>query len=200
MNLLRPATNLIFLGGFIAYLAIRHVHQQRVGKPERVTRRFDGLEKVLLTLVLVGGLLLPVLYLFTPLLNFANYAAPRYLPWAGLPVMVGALCLFHRSHADLGRNWSVSLEVREDHELVTRGVYRRVRHPMYAAIWLFGVAQALFLPNWLAGGGAVVPFALMYVLRVPREERMMLDTFGDVYREYMARTPRLVPRLRAHDA
>jgi protein-S-isoprenylcysteine O-methyltransferase Ste14 len=193
VNLLRPPTNVVFLAGFVAYLATRHVHLSRVGKPETVTRRVDGLEKLLLALVLLGSLLVPVLYLFTPLLNFANYAQPRALPWAGLPVMLAALWLFHRSHADLGRNWSVSLEVRKDHELVTRGVYRYVRHPMYASIWLFSLAQALFLPNWLAGFGSLAPFALMYALRVAREERLMLDTFGDAYRDYMNRTPRLIP-------
>lgn len=194
MNLLRPPTNVLFLAGFVAYLAIRYLHLTRGGKPaEAVTRRVDGLEKLLLTLVLLGSLLLPVLYLFTPLLDFANYRLPRALPWVGLPVMLAALWLFHRSHADLGRNWSVSLEVRKDHELITRGVYRRVRHPMYASIWLFSLAQALFLPNRLAGFGALAPFALMYALRVGREERLMLDTFGDAYRDYMERTPRLIP-------
>ena len=74
--------------------------------------------------------------------------------------MLAALWLFWRSHADLGQNWSVSLEIRKDHRIVQHGVYRLIRHPMYASIWLWSIAQALLLANWLAGWSAVVPFAV----------------------------------------
>jgi protein-S-isoprenylcysteine O-methyltransferase Ste14 len=66
---------------------------------------------------------------------------------------------------------------------------------MYLAIWLFSIAQALILPNWLAGFSALVPFAVMYFLRTPREERMMREHFGQAYADYMARTGRLLPKI-----
>jgi protein-S-isoprenylcysteine O-methyltransferase Ste14 len=66
---------------------------------------------------------------------------------------------------------------------------------MYAAILLWDVAQGLMLRNWLAGWSAFVLFALLYMVRVPREERMMSDAFGDAYRDYVRRTGRLIPRL-----
>jgi len=103
--------------------------------------------------------------------------------------------LFWRSHGDLGRNWSPSLQLREGHELVTGGVYRSIRHPMYASMWLWGVAQALLLQNWIAGWAGLVSFVPLYLLRVPREERMMLDEFGEEYRSYMNRTGCIIPRL-----
>jgi len=109
--------------------------------------------------------------------------------------MLGALWLFWRSHADLGQNWSVSLEVRKGHKVVTHGVYRYIRHPMYAAIFLWCLAQAMLLPNWLAGWSALVPFTLLYLVRTPREEQMMCNIFGDEYRDYMRKTGRLLPRL-----
>jgi len=68
---------------------------------------------------------------------------------------------------------------------------------MYASIWLFGLAQGLLLENWLAGWSALVTFAIMYFVRTPREERMMCDSFGEDYRDYMRRTGRLLPRWRA---
>jgi protein-S-isoprenylcysteine O-methyltransferase Ste14 len=108
--------------------------------------------------------------------------------------MIASLWLFWRSHSDLGQNWSVSLELREGHEMVTRGVYRLIRHPMYAAIWIWALAQGLMLQNWLAGWSVVPAFAAMYLLRVPREEQMMLEQFGDEYRAYTQRTGRVVPR------
>lgn len=72
-------------------------------------------------------------------------------------------------HADFGSNWSVSLELRSTHRLVTHDVQRLVRHPMYAAFILFGIAQALLLPNWIAGSSALVAVALPCAVRIPNE-------------------------------
>ena len=94
-------------------------------------------------------------------------------------------------------NWSVSLEIRDGHQLVTNGVYRLIRHPMYSSFWLWGIAQGTLLQNWLAGWVFLVAFALMYFLRTPRVEEMMSERFGDEYREYKSRTGRLIPRVRA---
>jgi protein-S-isoprenylcysteine O-methyltransferase Ste14 len=61
------------------------------------------------------------------------------------------LWLFAKSHADLGTNWSLTLEVREKHQLVTHGIYRALRHPMYSALLLYSLGQALVVPNWIVG-------------------------------------------------
>ena len=186
--------NAVFLAGFIVYIAIRGRFAGTTKHNVKTVRRVDATEKILLALVGVTSLLLPVLYLFTPWLAFADYPLPAVAWWCGLVVMVAAIVLFYRSHADLGVNWSATLEMREGHTLVTDGVYRSIRHPMYAAILLFDVAQGLMLANWLAGWSALAAFLLLYVIRAPREEQMMLDGFGDNYRDYMRRTGRLIPR------
>jgi protein-S-isoprenylcysteine O-methyltransferase Ste14 len=188
--------DLIFLVGFIVYTGIRGVFKQRTAKVKSVARRLDAVEKALLALVIPGSLLWPLLYLFTPWLRFADYELPLFFPWVGLVMMVGSLWLFYRSHADLGRQWSVTLELREDHRLIKQGVYRRMRHPMYASIWLWCIAQGLLLANWLAGWYALVAFAVMYFIRTPREERMLCEAFGAEYVEYMSQTGRLFPRRR----
>ena len=64
---------------------------------------------------------------------------------------------------------------------------------MYSAFWLWAIAQALLLPNWIAGFAGLFGFGILFFGRVAREERMMLQTFGDSYREYMARTDRVFP-------
>jgi len=66
---------------------------------------------------------------------------------------------------------------------------------MYAAHWLWGIAQALLLQNWIAGLAMLASFLPMYLHRVPREEQMKLEQFGEEYRLYMNRTGRLIPRL-----
>ena len=133
--------NAFFLIGFIVHVAIRGVFKQRVKSNEMVVRRVDGLEKALMLILIPGALLLPVVYLFTPWLAFADYHLPPWAPWCGTVLMVVALWLFWRSHVDLGLNWSVTLELRQGHQLIKHGVYRTIRHPMYASIWLFSLAQ-----------------------------------------------------------
>ena len=193
--------NIVFLIGFVAYIIIRGVFEQRTKGTEKSISRFDGRERALLCLVFVGCMLLPVVYLFTNWLGFADYRLPSYLPWAGTVTMVAALWLFWRSHSDLGHNWSRTLELRPAHQLVRHGVYRSIRHPMYAAILMFGLAQALLLQNWLAGWSGLVSFAVMYFVRVPHEEQMMCEFFGDSYRDYMRQSGRVIPRMaRKRDA
>src|SRR5437773_2410256 len=97
------------------------------------------------------------------------------------------------SHSDLGTNWSITLEVREQHRLITQGVYRRIRHPMYLALVLYSIGEALVIPNWVAGPANLIAFAILLALRVRAEERMMGEEFGDEYAVYSARTKRLIP-------
>jgi protein-S-isoprenylcysteine O-methyltransferase Ste14 len=190
------AWNLVFLIGVIVYVWIRGVFGGRTKRNQKVLSRVDTRDRALLALVVVGNIIAPALYLFTPWLRFADYHLPAFIPWCGAVTMVIALWLFWRAHVDLGLNWSITLEMRKGHELIVHGVYRRVRHPMYAAIFLFAVAQAFLLQNWLAGWAGLVTVAILYFVRTPREEKMMCEFFGESYRNYMQRTGRLWPRLR----
>lgn len=186
----------VYFSGLLLAVAIRAPHDLRRKRNRITDHRVGWLEATLMALVFVGMFLLPLVNVVTPWLEFADYRLP---PWAGLlgvAVFVGALWLFWRSHADLGCNFSPTLQVRANHTLVISGVYRRVRHPMYAAQWLWGIAQALSVHNWVAGFPGLALSVLLYLLRVPREERMMAEHFGDRYRSYMGQTGRLLPRPR----
>jgi protein-S-isoprenylcysteine O-methyltransferase Ste14 len=187
--------NLVYLAGLVIYIAIRGVFGGRTKRNEKVASRVDWRDRALVGIVFIGNIVLPALYLFTRWLDVANYPLPIFVPWCGTAIMIIALWLFWRAHADLGLNWSITLEMRKDHELVTRGIYRRIRHPMYAAIFLFAIAQGFLLHNWLAGWGGFVSFTALYLFRVGREEKMMREFFGEPYRDYMQRTGRLLPRL-----
>jgi protein-S-isoprenylcysteine O-methyltransferase Ste14 len=195
MNALQP-WNIVFLIGFVVFFYIRYVFVKRTKFETKAVSRFDRLERFLLAAMFPPTLVLPLLYLFTPLLAFADYQLPVLVPWCGAAIMAASLWLFWRSHADLGQNWSVSLELREGHQLVTHGVYRRIRHPMYASIWLWAIAQGMLLQNWLAGWSVVPAFAAMYFLRTPREEKLMCESFGETYYEYMQQTGRLLPCIK----
>ena len=189
-------SNLIFLGVLLSYVAIRGVFAQQTKQNEKVVSKVDALDRMLVLAVFIAGTLLPLVYLFTQWLSFADYRLPPAAVWAGTGVGLVALWLFWRSHADLGRNWSITLEMRKGHELMTSGVYRTVRHPMYAAIWLLSIAQGLLLQNWLAGWAAFAAFAVLYFVRVPREEEMMHQFFGEDYHAYSETTGKVFPRFR----
>jgi protein-S-isoprenylcysteine O-methyltransferase Ste14 len=179
----------------VGWFVIRVPHARR-SRRTPVARSARGARETALLLVSLTGLgILPLLYVGTGFPRVANYPFRPAQAWLGVLAALAALAMFHLTHRALGRNWSVSLEVRETHKLVTEGVYRQVRHPMYTAFWLWAVAQALLLPNWVAGLAGLVGFGTLYFFRIGREERLMVDTFGDAYRAYMARTARLVPWL-----
>ena len=195
MAILQP-WNIVFAIGFVVYVATRGKFAARTKGNESMNRRVGLQEKTLLPVVICTSLLFPIIYLFTPLFSFADYELSNAVHSCGLVFMIVGLWLFWRSHSDLGLNWSATLETRKGHEIIKHGVYRRIRHPMYSAIWLFSIAQALILDNWLAGWSVVLAFAIMYFLRTPNEEEMMIDHFGSAYKDYMTETGRLFPRLR----
>lgn len=184
----------IYFIGIIGIFSVRLWHKWKARNNRIVVSRKTVLEMVLLSLAFVGMLLIPLTYVFTPFLNFANYQLPSWAGWIGTTIFGVALWLLWRTHADLGKNWSETLELRQGHRLVTSGIYQYVRHPMYAAFLVWGVAQPLLLHNWLAGWSHLVAFLPLYFLRVPREEQMMREQFGEAYQSYMERTGRVIPR------
>jgi protein-S-isoprenylcysteine O-methyltransferase Ste14 len=185
----------MFLAGLVLLTAIRAPHTGPSRDTPVAESRRTRLEVRLLALMTAAVYILPLLAILTPWLRGADYPLRAGAFAAGLAVLILAEWLFYRSHADLGRNWSMTLELRREHALVTGGVYRRVRHPMYTSFFLYGIAQTLLLSNWIAGPSCLVGFTLMFFARLGPEERMMEDRFGNDYREYRARSRRLIPGL-----
>ena len=181
--------------GCVAWWVIRYPHECRSRRTAIAVRTKTGLERVLLTISFCGLGIVPLIYVTTGQPKFASYAFNPLLAWLGTAVFIASLVLFYVVHRDLGRSWSVTLELRDKHALITHGVYKWVRHPMYSAFWLWAIAQALLLSNWVAGFAGLVGFGILYFARVGHEEKMMLDGFGDGYREYMARTKRIIPGI-----
>src|SRR5262245_41780209 len=180
--------------GLAAQIVIRAPIERQRRQNKIVSAQTDWQERILLILLSLGGLL-SLVYVFTPWLDFANYVLPDWLRWLGVAVLIASLYLFWRAHRDLGRNWSPSLQIREDHDLITTGIYASIRHPLYASQFVLILAQVLLLNNWIAGIVAAIPFFLLYFIRVPVEEKMMQAQFGEQYEAYIERTGRVFPRL-----
>ncbi len=184
----------IFLVGFVVGSVIRKVYTFRC-RGSKATKKRKSLVDIILISAAGVGMAAPLLYLFSPWLDFANYDLSGWLGWIGTVVFAMALFLLWRSHVDLGRNWSATLQIRREHSLVTDGIYCYIRHPMYAAHLLWAIAQGLLLENWLAGWAFLVISVPFYLLRVPKEEKLMLEQFGQEYRQYISRTGRMIPYL-----
>jgi protein-S-isoprenylcysteine O-methyltransferase Ste14 len=184
----------VILLASIVMVVIRAPHGQRSRTVPVVRSRQGPLEVVLLTIAWVA-FFIPLIWIVTPVFAFADYPLDPIPLVTGTLLLALGLWLFHRSHADVGTNWSITLAVRENHQLVTHGLYRWVRHPMYLALLVYSLGQALALPNWLAGPSYGVAMVLLIALRLGPEERMMLEAFGKDYEAYKATTRRLVPGI-----
>jgi protein-S-isoprenylcysteine O-methyltransferase Ste14 len=184
----------IVLAASVMLIVIRAPHGQRSRSVE-IAKDRKGLLEVVLLSIAMPGFFVPLVWIFTDWFAFADYSLNPALFSVGVIGYVVGLWIFHRSHVDLGTNWSVTLQIRQQHRLVTEGIYRRIRHPMYLALFLYSFGQLLVLPNWIAGPSYLVTFGILFVLRLQAEERMMLEEFGDAYASYMRRTKRLVPGL-----
>jgi protein-S-isoprenylcysteine O-methyltransferase Ste14 len=181
--------------GIIAWSVIRYPFERRAKRVRVVTDRRSAIEVFGLTAALVGMAFVPGVYVATGFPKFANYTAHVWAVVVGAICFAAAMWVFRRTHKELGRNWSISLQIREKHELISRGPYALVRHPMYTSFMLMAVGQAFLLANWIAGLAGLVGFAILFFLRVDKEERMMLEVFGPRYRDYMDKTKRLIPYL-----
>ncbi len=118
---------------------------------------------------------------------------PSWLRWAGFAIGLASLGFWYSTQVALGKEWSPQLQLREDHHLVITGPYRRIRHPLYTAMFGYGCSLALVTANWVFLVLAVVMIAGLFA-RVPREEQMMIEEFGDEYKSYMQRTGRFLPK------
>lgn len=166
----------------------------RRSKRTKISRDSKGMAERLRLAVSTAGLgIVPFIYVATGWPRFASYRPEPILFLLGVLAAMGAITLFRLTHKALGKMWSVSLQLREGHKLVTSGVYRTLRHPMYSAFWLMALAQALLLPNWVAGLAGLVGFGLLFALRIGPEERMMEEAFGDEYHAYRDRSWRIIP-------
>jgi protein-S-isoprenylcysteine O-methyltransferase Ste14 len=112
------------------------------------------------------------------------------LAWASAWFAVAAV-------RELGKQWSLTARLLESHELVTSGPFAHVRHPIYSALLGLLVATASVLATPPGAAAAIIVYLLGTHLRATREERLLLGMFGDGYRDYARRVPRLLPRLRA---
>jgi protein-S-isoprenylcysteine O-methyltransferase Ste14 len=177
----------------VTWYLVRRPFDRRARRAKLTVDRREGADTIRLAVSLIGLGIIPAFYVATGQPRFASYTASPALLVLGALAGLAALILFRLTHKALGQMWSVSLQLKQDHKLITTGIYRRLRHPMYSAFWLMALTQALLLPNYIAGLSGLAGFGFLFFLRIGAEERMMEEAFGEEYRRYRANTWRVLP-------
>ncbi len=119
-------------------------------------------------------------------------------PWVSYVgfLIIGFGILIHYSGiSTLGKQWSVTVVIKENHQLVETGIYKYIRHPIYAAILLELLGMGVALSNWITVLALVIPNAASLAYRIHVEEKTLEKYFGPGYLEYARRTSRLIPRI-----
>jgi len=137
---------------------------------------------------------------FAPLVLYAAGALDPWSRWtgpwtlaAGLGLGLAGLVLLWRTHAALGLNFSPLVDLREGHTLVQHGPYRFVRHPMYTSGFLLFAGIRLISGNPALGVPPLIALAALVAARLPSEEAMLAERFGEAWRRYAGSTGRLLP-------
>jgi protein-S-isoprenylcysteine O-methyltransferase Ste14 len=163
---------------------------------EKISRSVDG--TAMMTLIRLAGLLLwlsPLVYLLNPAwMAWAQIGLPEWMRWLG--VLIGVLCVFgiYWLFSSIGSGITPTSATRKQHQLVTTGPYRWVRHPLYTVGSSLFIAFGMMADNWFIAALGLLAFVAM-AARTPKEEANLIEKFGDEYRDYMKRTGRFLPKL-----
>jgi len=114
------------------------------------------------------------------------------IAWAGVVLCLAGLSFCIWARAILGRNWSGAVTLKEEHELIERGPYRLVRHPIYSGLLAMFLATAIVLGHV----GGIIGLVLVFIsfwIKLSDEERVMLKQFPDQYAAYQRRVKRIIP-------
>ncbi len=185
---------IIYLIEFVLITIVRSLGTAKYKREKTEHDQSSTLDTILLAFNGIA-MLVPIFYVFSTWFDFADFTLPPWARWIGVVLFGLAAVLLHLTHQAMGRSWTPTLGLRQDHQLVTSGVFKYIRHPMYAAHILWALAQPLILANWIAGFSFLLPQILQFWSRAGDEEKMMLEAFGDQYRDYMESTGRLLPKI-----
>ncbi|MGA8866458.1 MAG: isoprenylcysteine carboxylmethyltransferase family protein [Candidatus Sulfotelmatobacter sp.] len=174
---------------FLIYWQIKAASTKKAQRLEPAGSRILRALTVLVAIVLLSTTWIPLPWLYRPLWRVGFWPF-----WLGAAVTVGGLLFSVWAREHLGRNWSSSVTIKQDHELITTGPYAVVRHPIYTGILagFFGLAIAI---SQVRGFVVFVLIFFGFWAKLRIEERWMCSQFGETYATYVHRTAALVPYL-----
>lgn len=168
----------------------------RIMPNEKAIEREGGRAYFILRVVIFFALIAFLLMYFAGAgwINAFSFPLPDWLRWAGFVIGLVTVLFWTWVQVTLDTQWSPQLQLTKEHHLITTGPYARIRHPLYAGMCGWFVALSLLTANWIFVGACLLTFAGL-LWRIPREEQMMLEAFGDEYQQYMNHTGRFFPKF-----
>jgi protein-S-isoprenylcysteine O-methyltransferase Ste14 len=183
----------LFSGVWLLWLVYWGISAVGVKAAVRVESGFSRFVKYMLPIIVAVVLLWDSYgWLRGTILDQRFVPARLWIVWLGFVLTVGGLAFTCWARIILGRNWSGVVQLKQDHELITRGPYRIVRHPIYTGLLLAFLGSAIAVGEWRALLATVI-VGLSFWRKLRLEERWLCELFGDQYRGYMMRVKALVP-------
>jgi protein-S-isoprenylcysteine O-methyltransferase Ste14 len=184
----------LFVAIYAAFFIVR-IHYRLQSIRREPEQRYQAEATKILYIAIPGYFISIVLYMLAvPWASWSQIGMPSWLRWLGVIGAISSVPLLAWTHRTLGWQYSAELAIQKKHALVTTGPYARTRHPMYLTFIMFSFSTAMTTSNLL-----VLLFAALVIVPFPwiarKEEEMLLETFGEEYREYMRRTGRFFPRI-----
>jgi len=130
---------------------------------------------------------------FTPFLPMVDWRAQYLVATLIVVLVIASLIFVMAAVRTLGQQWSLQARVLEHHELVQRGPYRIVRHPIYTGMFGMLVAASLAHGHWVGLLIASLVYYFGTVIRIRSEEKLLREQFGRVYEEYTREVPAFIP-------
>lgn len=191
---------MVLIGIYVIFSIIRFRYRWLAKNNSIITEKNRVTQNLLLAMMIYEVLTFIAYVFFYEWIpwDIAHIAIHSWLRWIGLPLGIGSLIYFVIIHEALGKNFSPKLRIKKEQTLITTGPYKRIRHPMYVAFLLLHIAVFLIVSNWIIGITWMVFLLTIIIVRVKPEEDMMLERFGDEYKEYMSHTGRFLPKLKSN--
>ena len=182
----------------VIFVLHRGYYVKNHSRPEDATlkkREENWTSKVAGLLGMIGFVSLVIFTLNPDWLGFAQLSFPVWLRWAGVGIAIVGFVLLQWAQSTLGKSWSDTPRMMKEQNLITGGPYRFIRHPIYTAFILILGSTLLISANWLIGFAWIGMVLLEIGSRIRFEEAVMIEYFGDQYREYMKKTGQLLPKV-----
>jgi protein-S-isoprenylcysteine O-methyltransferase Ste14 len=174
---------------FLIYWQVKAVHTKTTLRLEPAASRILRVLAFAIVIVLLSTTRIPLRWLYIHL-----WPVGLWPFWLGAAVTVAGILFAVWARESLGRNWSRSVTIKEDHELITTGPYAVVRHPIYTGI-LAGFAGMAIAVSQVRGVIAFVLIFLALWAKLRMEEEWMRSQFGETYAAYFHQTAALLPYL-----
>jgi protein-S-isoprenylcysteine O-methyltransferase Ste14 len=185
---MRYVFEIIWICWFLSEILLNRIFRSK----KTDSKNFDKNSLRLIWLTIIISITLGVLsksYLNCPI------SETSWLRYFGLLIIVAGMILRFIAIKTLGKFFTVDLSIHDSHKLISKGLYKYIRHPAYAGSLLSFFGFALSLNNWISLIIIFVPVLSSFIYRINIEEKMLIEELGLKYNDYKKNTKRLIPMI-----